>query len=308
MLLSLTISMMAQFSASPQQPAPFGLPSPNSSAGAISLQQGPAVVEDFEAYTIAVGSAELTGSSVIFEGTITGTGQGPGLVLPGCSYYCDPSGSIQWNGDTYFGLDTKKILATVSDARLGIRYYTPQASVSMNLHAFDGFPDNALVEAYDSTGALVDTVGPLVVPDSSPVPITLTGPNIARVEINSLSYPWSPIIDNHDYDTGTSCGLQLSASGSCPGPMTFTVNGGAPGDPCKFGYAFGTGSYVIPGGPCGGTVTGLDATATPLPGTYFFDGAGQVNQTFFVPPAACGAVYVQAINLADCCTSNVIAL
>ena len=100
--------------------------------------------------------------------------------------------------------------------------------------------------------------------------------------------------------------VQIDTNGDGTPDVTFTVNGGAPGDPCKFGYAFGTGSFVIPSGPCAGTVTGLDGTATPVPGTFLFDGAGQVNQTFFVPPGACGAVYVQAINLADCCTSNVI--
>lgn len=308
MILSLTFSLLAQFTASPQQVAPYGLPNPSGSAGAQSNLLPPAVVEDFEAYLIAPGSAELTGSQVIFEGTITGTGQGPGLVLPGCSYYCDSAGQLQWNGDSYFGLASKKILATTPTQQLGIRYYVPQPSVSLNLHAFDGFPDIARIDAYDNTGALVASVGPINVPDSSPVPVTVTAANISRVEINGANYAWSPIIDDHDYDSGTSCGLQLSVSGSCPGPMTFTVNGGAPGDPCKFGYAFGTGSYVIPIGPCAGTVTGLDATATPVPGIYPFDGAGQVNQVFVIPPAACGLIYVQAFNFADCCTSNVIAL
>lgn len=307
MLVSLTLSLAAaQYTAPPMQVAPYGLP--NTTQAQSNSVGGPAVVEDFEAYVVPVGSAELTGSTVIFEGTITGTGQGPGLVLPGCSYYCDTTGQLQWNGDSYFGLNTKKILATVSSAQLGIRYYVPQSTVSVSLHAFDGFPDTAVVNAYDGSGALVDTTGPVAVPDASPVPVTLSGTGIARVEINGTTYPWSPIIDNHDYDTGTFCGLQLSVTGSCPGPMTFTVNGGAPGNPCKFGYAFGTGAFVIPSGPCAGTITGLDATATPIPGTYPFNPSGQVNQTFIVPPGACGLIFVQAIDMATCCTSNVIAL
>lgn len=308
MFLTLALSLLPQFTAGPQQVAPYGLPNTTPAAPQSQSFGGPAVVEDFEAYVVPVGSAEGTGSNVIFEGTITGTGQGPGLVLPGCSYYCDVSGQIQWNGDSYFGLNTKKILANSSDARLGIRYYDLQSSVSLNLHAFDGFPDTAIVDAFDGTGTLVATTGPVAVPDSSPVPVTLSGTGISRVEINGLSYPWSPIIDNHDYDFGTSCGLQLSIVGPCPGVNTITINGGTPGAPCKVGYAFGLGSYVIPGGPCAGTMLGLDASVTPLPGTWFFDGAGQIVFNQFIPGGACGNVYVQAIEIGLCCTSNVVAL
>jgi hypothetical protein len=308
MFLTLTLALLPQFTAGPQQLAPYGLPHTSPVSPQSQSFGGPAVVEDFEAYLIAAGSAENTGSSVIFDGTITGTGQGPGLVLPGCSYYCDASGQIQWNGDAYFGLSTKKILANSSDQRLGIRYYDLQASVSLNLHSFDGYPETATVNAFNSSGALVDSTGPVSVPDASPVPVTLTGPGISRVEINGSAYPWSPIIDNHDYSTSASCGLQLSIVGPCPGVNTITINGGTPGAPCKIGYAFGLGSYAIPAGPCAGTLLGLDATATALPGTWFFDGGGQIVFTQFIPAGACGNVFVQALEIGACCTSNVVAL
>ena len=303
MLLTLALSLAPQFSTGPQPVAPFGLPHTQPSAPISQGSGGPAIIEDFEAYSVGVGSAENIGSTFLDETTITGTGQGPGLTVAGTFYSCT-GGSLQWNGDTYFGLPTKTFLANSGDSTLYVGYALPQASVGFGLHAFSGFADTATVEAYDTSGSLVDTVT-VNVPGPATVSVTLTGPNIQRVIIRG-TYSWSPIIDDHDFDSGSGCGLQLSATGSCPGAMTFTVNGGAPGDPCKFGYAFGTGSFVIPSGPCAGTVTGLDGTATPVPGTFVFNVAGQVNQTFFIPPGACGAVYVQAINLADCCTSNVI--
>lgn len=303
MLLTLTLALLPQYTATPQQVAPYGLPHSAPIAPQSQGQGGPAVVEGFEAYTVALGNAENIGSLFLDDTTITGTGQGPGLTLGGCFYSCT-AGSLQWNGDSWFGLSTKTFLANSGDSTLYVGYSSPQSSISFGLHAFSGLPDTATVNAYDAAGSVVDTVT-VSVPGPAAVPVTLTGTGILRVEIIG-TYSWSPIIDNHDYSS--SCALQLSVSGTCPGPMTFTVNGGAPGDPCKFGYAFGTGAFVIPGGPCAGTVTGLDATATPVPGIFPFDGAGQVNQVFVIPPAACGAVYVQAINFADCCISNVVAL
>ena len=106
MLLTLTLSLLPQFTASPQQVAPYGLPNNTPIAPQSQGQGGPAVIEDFEAYVVAVGGAENTGSLFLDDTTITGTGQGPGLVLGGCFYSC-AAGSLQWNGDTYFGLPTK---------------------------------------------------------------------------------------------------------------------------------------------------------------------------------------------------------
>lgn len=308
MLLTLTLSLFSQFTPFPQLLPASGPPQGGSVAASDSTTGGLAVIENFETYVVPVGSSELTGSNVIYEGTITGTGQGPGLVLPGCSYYCSSTGQLEWTGDSYFGLASKKLMASVSDRQLAIRYYDLQTSVNFNLHALDGFPDVARIDAFDGTGSLVASVGPISVPDSSPVPVTVSASSISRIEINGMAYPWSPIIDDHDYDFGTSCGLQLSITGPCPGVNTITINGGTPGNPCKLGYAFGLGSYVVPSGPCAGTTLGLDATATPIPGTWFFDGAGQIIFSMFIPPAACGTVFVQALEIGPCCTSNVVAL
>lgn len=307
MILTLALSLVPQFTAAPQPVAPYGLPNSGSHATQTKNSGGTAVIEDFEAYSIGVGVAENIGSLALDSSTITGTGQGPGLVVPGAFFQCN-AGSLQWNGDTYFGLPTKTFLANSGDSTLYCGYATPQASVSFSLHAFSGFADTAVVDAYDSSGTLVDTTGPVNVPGPTPVPVTLTGPNIQRVVITGI-HSWSPIIDDNDFAGGTGCGLQLSIIGPCPGVNSVTVNGGVPGNLCFLGYATGLGAYTIPGGPCAGTVLGLDASVTLVPGSPFvFDGAGQALFSAFVPAGACGSIYVQAMESPTCCLSNIVAL
>jgi hypothetical protein len=307
MILTLALSLLPQFTAAPQPVAPYGLPNSGSVAAQRKSNGGPAVIEDFEAYAIGAGGAENISTLTLDSTTITGTGQGPGLVLPGVLFQCI-AGSLQWNGDTYFGLPSKTFLANSGDSTLFCSYATPQASVSFGLHAFSGFPDTAIVDAYDSLGTLVDTTGPVNVPGPTTVPVTLTGPDIQRVVITGI-YSWSPIIDDNEFDTGTLCGLQLSIIGPCPGMNNVTVSGGVPGNLCFLGYATALGAYTVPGGPCAGTVLGLDASVTLVPGSPFvFDASGQVLFSAFVPAGACGAIYVQAMEDPSCCISNIVAL
>lgn len=98
-------------------------------------------------------------------------------------------------------------------------------------------------------------------------------------------------------------GLNLSLSGSCPGPITASVSGATPGGTVAFAYATGPGSLIIPGGTCAGTQLGLNATAM-LVGTVSADGSGNASITGNAPPVACGGV-VQAVDASTCTTSNV---
>lgn len=307
MILTLALSLLPQFTATQQPVAPYGLPNSGSVAAQSNTSGGPAIIEDFELYVIGVGSAENIGALSLDSTTVTGTAQGPGLVAAGV-FYSANTNSMQWNGDTYFGLPTKTILANGSDGTMYCGYALPQSSVSFTIHAFSGFADTAVVNGYDTSGTLVATSGAVNIPGPTGVPVTISGPGIQRVTISG-TYSWSPIIDNNDFDGGTSCGLQLSIIGPCPGVNSVTVNGGVPGNLCYLGYAFGLGAYTIPGGPCVGTVLGLDASVTPVTGSPFtFDASGQVLFSAFVPAGACGAVYVQAMESPTCCTSNVVAL
>ncbi len=98
----------------------------------------------------------------------------------------------------------------------------------------------------------------------------------------------------------------LSSTGTCPGIMTFDVTGATPYSRIMYLRAFGTGSYAIPAwAPCGGTVTGLDATATFVAWEEA-DAFGDCSFTIWVPAWACGTVYAQVIDTLVCSPSNVI--
>lgn len=102
-------------------------------------------------------------------------------------------------------------------------------------------------------------------------------------------------------------GPSLTTSGSCGGTMSFIVSGATPGGKVAYMYARGTGNYVLAGGPCVGTMIGLDSTVR-LGGTAGADGAGSATLTTNVPAGACGRIWVQGLDVTTCGTTNVIAL
>ncbi|NOG55938.1 MAG: hypothetical protein HND57_16690 [Planctomycetes bacterium] len=109
--------------------------------------------------------------------------------------------------------------------------------------------------------------------------------------------------DNFTYDE-IGAGLTLEVVSACPngGQATLTATGGQGGN-VAFIYAYGTGSVIIPGGnPCVGTQLGLNGTAK-LAGTAPGNPAVLVANA---PKAGCGRVWVQALDLVDCSTSNVV--
>ena len=98
----------------------------------------------------------------------------------------------------------------------------------------------------------------------------------------------------------------LSSTGSCPGVMSFDVTGATPFSRIMYLRAFGTGSFVIPPwAPCGGTVTGLDFTTTFVTWEEA-DALGECSFSTWVPPVACGNIYLQVIDTIPCTPSNVI--
>ncbi|MFG0329497.1 MAG: DVUA0089 family protein [Phycisphaerales bacterium] len=103
-------------------------------------------------------------------------------------------------------------------------------------------------------------------------------------------------------------GPTLAVSGSCPGVMDLTVTGATPGGRVAFLYAFGTGSQSIPpGNPCEGTTLGLNSSVQ-LGATANADANGEATVSPNVPAGACGRVFIQAIDLDSCNTTNVEAL
>ena len=104
---------------------------------------------------------------------------------------------------------------------------------------------------------------------------------------------------------GPGCDLQVTITGSCPGPGTFTVTGAQPHATIACLCAFGPGSYVIPAGyPCAGTQLGLDASVFVV-AVNTVDANGSFSTSFDFPPGLCGS-YCQVLDLSDCCTSEVV--
>lgn len=99
-------------------------------------------------------------------------------------------------------------------------------------------------------------------------------------------------------------GFRLTLSGSCPGPVTATVENatrhGAVG--LLFGRA---GDFTNPGLPCPGIRLDLKA---PRPGLLLFaDASGIASMTANAPAGACGLTF-QAVDLATCEPSNSVVL
>lgn len=156
-----------------------------------------------------------------------------------------------------------------------------------------------ILEIFDGTGASLGSI----VGDDVTVTLSSTTP-IHRFEVRPNAST-TPAIDNLEFETG---GFGLSLAGACPGPVTLTASGATPGGAVAFLYAFGTGSFAIPPGfPCAGTVLGLDSSVR-LGGTASASAGGTATLSASAPAAACGRVFLQAVDLSSCATSNVLGL
>lgn len=255
--------------------------------------------EDFETYPIGVGSATNLGVLTLDENTIA-NGYGPNLVKDGCVYSC-AAGSLQWDGAGYFGAPSKNLLANSGDGLLTLTYDTAVSSVQLELLTFAGYPDNTTVTVYNSSNTVIHTAT-LSVPGASPVPFSHSAANIKKVTIKSNTWPWSTLIDNHVFGNG---GPTLSKSGSCPGATTVTVTGATPGGPVALAMSASTGSFVIPGGGCAGTVLGLASPA--LVAVLGANGAGTASISGNLPAGLCGR-WLQAVDLNSCGTTNTLQL
>jgi len=103
-------------------------------------------------------------------------------------------------------------------------------------------------------------------------------------------------------------GLDLSVAGTCPSDVLISVNGCTPNGSVALLYAFGQGSFVIPGGlPCAGTMLGLDSTVA-VGSVMTADANGQATLNTVVPEGACDVVFLQALDVTNCMISDVVQL
>ena len=99
-------------------------------------------------------------------------------------------------------------------------------------------------------------------------------------------------------------GLTLTATGTCPGVIDFTLTG-ATADGAVV-LAFGpAGSFTIPDGNCLGVA--LDIAVPEIAAILNADGAGEIQLSPSIPSAFCGMT-LQAVDLTSCSASNSIVL
>ncbi len=222
---------------------------------------GNAVIEDFEAFSIAPGMAAVLDISCLDDSSIA-LGQGPGLVQPGATY-CDPAGiELQWNGDQYFSRTTKTILSNHAGA-IHITYSPAVTAMGVDLSAYIGYPYTGTATVYDPSNGVLGTVSFTLVSGGAErffVGWADAG-GIGRVEIFSPTYSWSPKIDDHAY-------------GSCDGLGTkyCVANPNSAGGPAD----------ISASGSASSAAGDLTLTSTPVPNQngIFFHGTNQVQNPF----------------------------
>jgi len=273
------------------------------SLGMLTAQSS--VAEGFEAYSLAAGTTTDTFVSDLDENSIV-NGQGPGLVLDGCTY--STLTHVQWTGAGYFNLPTQCIYSHSGGGSgigktLILTYDQPVNHLRFDLYALLGHPDDATVTVFDPGGAPIFVSAPIPVAGPVAVPFAYAAPAIGSVTIASTVNNWSLVLDDHVFGTGP----QLSVTGACPGAATVAVGGATPGGSVVLALSSSLGSFAIPGGrPCAGTVLGLGGVPQRV-ATLTADGAGVASANVNLPAGACGR-HLQAVDVASCQTTAVVQL
>lgn len=187
-----------------------------------------------------------------------------------------------------------------SDPQFKILYDAPATTLSFELKAYLGYSDLVNLYLRDSNGSLISSTIGLSVPGGSAIPSLYSGPGVSEISVVSQLYPWSPILDNHQYLSP----MHLTILGPCLGRKHVLVNGASPWQLVAFGVGL-PGSFTIPGGPCAGTVVDLDNPF--LGGLANADGNGDVAVIVKVPAGVCG-LSVQALDVATCSLSDLVVL
>lgn len=96
--------------------------------------------------------------------------------------------------------------------------------------------------------------------------------------------------------------LDLSISGTCPGPMTITISGATPNGNVAVLYG-NAGSFTMPNDPCGGIT--LDLDFPNLAGLFQADANGDLILSPSIPSVICGW-NLQVVDATNCAISNVL--
>lgn len=99
-------------------------------------------------------------------------------------------------------------------------------------------------------------------------------------------------------------GINLTVSGSCPGRVVVSWSNAQPNATVALIFARNTGSFVIPFGPCRGTVLGLGNSGIRLVSTFPSGLNGTGSRTGNAGAPSCGG-YLQMHDIPNCTLSNV---
>lgn len=248
-------------------------------------QLGTASIESFEGPVIASGAYILVYSDVLDETSVASDGQGPGLLLEGCSY-TSVGGQFEWHGIDLLGQPSQTVLGWPSQT-VTINYDYPQTSVGITLNALGVASDVATVTAYDSLGNVVDSVSGINLPDgATQVPVTLSGADIVRMDITGTNNGWSPVFDDHIYSPDPSAyegfeqatialGTTTNSGGPTLDDTTILTNGEGP-NMVKGGVVYSCSSSIQWNGQdwYGQTSQTILGNSSPLTIDYDFDQTG----------------------------------
>lgn len=168
------------------------------SRAALNALLAGSTADDFESFNIGVSDAVNLDVSVL-DSTTVANGQGPGLVKPGATY-TDTSGvHLQWNGDQYFGLNTKTILSN-GGGTIRIDYAGFTQAVGLDAKVYNGYGYSGGLDIYNG-GSLLGSINFNMagnVGESAFLGWQDDG-GITHVILSSPTYSWSPLIDDHTY-------------------------------------------------------------------------------------------------------------
>ncbi len=101
--------------------------------------------------------------------------------------------------------------------------------------------------------------------------------------------------------------INLEITGECPGKLRFRTSSGSVREKVALVYSLGAGNYTIPNGICAGTELGL-GSPVKLAAILTADENGSAQLIRRIPVGLCGGrVVIQAVDLATCSASNVVA-
>lgn len=110
--------------------------------------------------------------------------------------------------------------------------------------------------------------------------------------------------DNMNIDEPGPPPFVVRVDGQCPGGVVFSWTGAPPNQQMAILFAYSTGSFVIPGGPCGGTQLGLGSAGLRVvhSGNTGPDGVGEVRGE--VPQCGCGRFLEMVVADGSPCTTS----